>query len=580
MRFISGHAWQKQKGFALILIAFILGLGASVYLLKTYSADAIKAKQDAKTYQALKGAKVALIAWAVNHPNTPGLMPYPDRSTDGNYDDGSDCYASNINFSPTFTIGRLPLLNSDPNCINDKNSVTTGLAEDLRDASGERLWYEVSQNLLHDYKNNGDPDGTSPLINPSIINNPNYKWFVVRDRNGNVISDRVAAVVIAPGAPLPNQDRSSSNPPANQYLDKIYMANGTAYTNYTYYDSALPLVLQEFIIGDDMRNVSKTDPSYKNQAIESYYFNDKLIYITIDELMAALQERAAQEAKLQLNNHRSVNGDYPQAALLGDAHNACTEGNLKGFLPVNPASANCSSATSCLVNLPMTKVTFTLTGSEIYGSTTGACYRKNIPASCTCSGAGSCKRASSPARTFSCAENGVCSSTGTSPEGTFKFEYAAKAPDGTALSGACSTLSQGVVQCTDVGSFVSHTNNCVQAKPELTSLPRWFTDNNWQNYFYYAFVPTSGAPSSNLQAGTKTGLNALLIGFGDVITKEPFAVSKGAAQSRLSLSPSNPSPNLNDYLDSNENANGDLVFDATNRQKSNNYNDKTYIVSP
>lgn len=569
-RLCLNQAWTFQRGAALILIAFILGLGAAVFILKTYNADAARARQDEKTYKALAEAKQALIALAVNHPVTPGLMPYPDRNGDGNYDDTSDCYASNVNFAPNFTIGRLPLFKNDPNCVNAKSTVKSGLAGDFRDSSGERLWYEVSQNLLHDYKNNGDPEGASPIINPSIINTPTNGWFVVVDRSGKILSDRVAAVIIAPGAPVGNQDRSSGLADANQYLDKVVMASGKNYKNYTYYDSAIPLLKQEFIVGDDMRLVSKVDPTYKDQAVEPYYFNDKLVYITIDELIDALEKRVAQEAKAQLRNHNLVNNSYPYASALGDSNNACSEGNLKGFLSINPASANCTTATDCTVNLPMTNVMFTLAATEQYGTTTGACYRNNTPVSCICSGAGSCKRASAPSRTFICATNGVCSSAGASPDGNFTFTYASKLPDNTAVNGAC-LGGAGSVICNGIGDFVSHTNNCTQPKPELTTLPKWFTDNLWQEYFYYELSPTS-----SLLAGAKTGLDVLLVGVGEPIVSGPYA-SKGSPQSRPIA---NLSPNLNDYLDSSENTNGNFVFDATSKQKSSNFNDQTYIVSP
>lgn len=554
----------KQQGAALILMAFILGLGAAVYVLKTFNADGVKAKQEEKTSQALMAAKDALIAWAVNHPNTPGLMPYPDRNGDGNYDDTSDCYASNVSFSPTFTVGRLPLFNSDPNCVNAKNTGTTGLGLDLRDGTGERLWYEVSKNLLHDYKNNGDPAGTSPMINPSIANTPTNPWFVVHDRRGNVISNRVAAVIIAAGAPIGDQDRSGGIADANQYLDKIVMADGTPYKNYGYQDYSNVFLKQDFIIGDDMRTVSATDPTYKNQTAEPYYFNDKLVYITIDELMAALAKRAGHEARAQLKNHYLANGSYPYPAMLGDVNNACSEGNSNGFLPVNPASANCTTDLNCNVNLAMTKVQFTLAGTEIYGSKTGACTRTNSPNACTCTGAGSCNRASYPARAFTCNSNGNCVSTGVNPEGSFTFTYAPKTPNKTVVNGACLANGIGSVTCNGIGDFVSHANNCTQPNPELTTLPTWFTDNLWQEYFYYEQSPTN-----NLKVGGKSGIGMLLIATGAPLDN----TAKGTAQSR-------PSVIINDYLDSIENTNGDSIFDATNKQRASNYNDQTFVVAP
>ena len=188
---------KNQKGAALILIAFILGLGAAAYLIKTLNISNAQIRQDEKTYKALNEAKAALIAYAVSNHDHPGQMPYPDRNGDGNYDDTSDCYASNVSFSGAFTIGRLPLFRNDPNCVNSDVTTINGIGTDLRDGRGDRLWYEVSRNLLHDYQN----PGSNPVINPSINNTPPNTWLVVRDRNGAVISNRVAAVVISSGMP-------------------------------------------------------------------------------------------------------------------------------------------------------------------------------------------------------------------------------------------------------------------------------------------------------------------------------------------------------------------------------------------
>lgn len=523
--------WIKQKGAALILIAFILGLGAAVYVLKTYNADAARARQDEKTYKALAEAKQALIAWAVNHPNTPGLMPYPDRNGDLNYDDTSDCYASNINFAPNFTIGRLPLFKSDPNCVNAKSIVTSGLAGDFRDSGGERLWYEVSQNLLHDYKNNGDPDGTSPIINPSIINTPTNGWFVVVDRSGKVLSDRVAAVIIAPGAPVGNQDRSSGIADANQYLDKIVMASGKNYKNYTYYDSAIPLLKQEFIVGDDLRVVSRTDTTYKNQSIEPYYFNDKLVYITIDELMYALEKRVLQEAKNTLNNYYAANGYYPFASGLGLTanQNQCVQGNLRGLLPVNVPSAhacNCSASSrtcncsfSVLSSISFTRNSgnFVATGGGV-NAPTGACAVNPLTRNtCTCSGAGSCKRTSGAVQ-FSCDACGVCAAT---VAGTNKFTTTGAF---ISPSGSCSPVSGTQVSCLNSadGTFSlasCNVNETIKSLPATGGLlPLWFTANNWEKYIVYAIsnecsstgTCASATSPPKLTVGLNQNVNAIV----------------------------------------------------------------------
>jgi hypothetical protein len=594
----------SQQGAALILIAFIIGLGAAAYLLETFDTKSLQTKQDIKTYQALKDAKVALIAWAVNHPNTPGLMPYPDRNGDGNYDDTSDCYASNISFNPIFTLGRLPLFKSDPNCINTKSTVTSGLAENLKDGGGERLWYEVSRNLLHDYKSTGpNPDGTSPIINPSIVDSPTYPWFVVRDRNGAVISNRVAAVIISPGPPSANQARSSSISDANQYLDKIVMADGTPYQNYGYQDSAVTPV-QEFIVGDDFKAVSKTDPTYKNQTIEPYYYNDKLIYITIDELMYALEKRVLSETKDVLKNYYTnssagVNTKFfPYAAALGSSSNPnqCVQGNLQGLLPTNAASnydCSCTSARSCTCSFgAISAVSYTRTSSS-YGrigvaAPTGACTVGGASnRTCTCTGLGTCKSTSGAVR-FTCDACGVCAVLNNQP-GTFTFTSTAGFSSAT---GACSN-SGGNISCDEktVGAAGTFTlNTC--ADPALATsasgLPTWFTSNGWQNYIYYAVSSNCTSSASNctsatpqLTVGSKAGVRSLLIASGKSIIATPFASSKATAQS------ARPSCDVKDYLDSVQNTNvnlvngaGDLVYDAINSPRGASYNDQTFIVAP
>ena len=102
------------------------------------------------------------------------------------------------------------------------------------------------------------------------------------------------------------------------------------------------------------------------------------------------------------------------------------------------------------------------------------------------------------------------------------------------------------------------------------NIPSWFTDNNWQDYFYY-----HKRTVADLQVGSRVNVEALVIGTGSPISSAPFAASKSAsAQTR------SPSSNINDYLDSAENTDADLVFDATTTRRSTNYNDQSFIVAP
>jgi hypothetical protein len=569
---VASGSITHQKGAVLIFLAFVLGLGAAAYMLKSVNAANLRAAQDEKTYRALGVAKQALIAWAVSHPNVPGMMPYPDRNVDGNYDGTSDCYASNVNFNSYFVLGQLPLFKIDPNCTNQKITASSGLADDFRDGTGERLWYEASRNLLHDYykPDPAHPDGTAPVINSNIIQTPLYPWLEVRDRNGNILSNRVAAVIIAPEAPVGSQNRSSGIANASQYLDKIVMADGTIYSNYGYPDPPAKPV-QTFIIGEDIRLVARGDPAYKNQAIEPYYFNDKLVYITIDELMTVLEKRAGQEASARLSSYYSAsstiptNRFYPYAATIGDTNNACADNTLHGFFPIEPTAAICISNQDCRLNFPITHVKFTLAAANYYGSETGSCDRSTN--TCACTGAGTCARLSSPSSIFSCTVDGHCTSSGTNAGGSFTFTYTPKVPDVTVRDSACSG-GNGNVICTGAGSFSSVYSSCLHPKPGLATLPQWFTDNDWQKLMYYQLsddchYATPGCVIGRLTIGTKTNQHALVISAGQ----------KLGTQSR-------PSSLVMDYLDGVENTNGDDMFDAVGSRKSNIYNDQIFIVAP
>ncbi len=317
---------NKQKGLALMMLVFVLALAITAYSLKAFNTADIKEEKSMKTAAALTEAKSALIGWSVSHPIHPGIMPFPDRSGDGNYDGNSDCFNTNPGFN--LLIGRLPFLGQTAPCT----APSPGLASSLVDGEGEQLWYAVSRNLIR--------STFIPTINPSIADAPLENWLVVRDKNGQVISDRVAAVILAPGAPIANQDRSGGLAGPGAYLDSITIT-GVNYRNddYTVAD-------ESFVIADDLQTVSTTDPRY----LQPYEFNDQLVYITIDELMLALEKRAIGEVAFSLRNYYTasagVSADryYPYAAALGDTNHTCVDGVLQGGIPLVDCSTPSLSA--------------------------------------------------------------------------------------------------------------------------------------------------------------------------------------------------------------------------------------------
>src|SRR5689334_22878221 len=112
----------RQRGIAAIVL---LALFAIIFIGVLTSALSSKSPQldfDAKTYPVLALAREALIGYAAGSV-TPGRLPCPDMNDDGLED--KPCGLAGTN-----QLGRLPWK-------------TLGIP-DLRDGSGERLWYAVS----------------------------------------------------------------------------------------------------------------------------------------------------------------------------------------------------------------------------------------------------------------------------------------------------------------------------------------------------------------------------------------------------------------------------------------------------
>jgi hypothetical protein len=564
----------KQQGAALILMVFILSLVVLTYTVKSLNSNDFRVKEATNTSQALAEAKAALISWSVNHPNTPGLMPYPDRNADaGGYDGLSDCPGGATLYS--HLIGRLPWKGAD---YNDCNILLNGLGKEFLDGSNEPLWYAVSKNLVHIYSPTGDP-----VINPSKIDNPTYYnplnhkgWLSVYDKNGQLVSDRVAAIIFAPGLPIGGQDRSGGKADATNYLDTFDLQSGGGTKSNRTYSSAD----EDFYMGEDSRNVRSDNTVYQ----QPYYFNDKLVYITIDELMAEVEKRAAGEAKSALKNYYAKNSFFPYAVALSSNLNTnqcvLAPGNLKGLLPTNMSryGCSCSNTRSCSCNFGTLSAVSYIRTSSSYGTIgvaapTGACtVGGSGNRTCTCTGLGSCKSTSGATR-FTCDATGTCA-VQNNQAGSFKFTSSAGFDS---ASGGCSN-SGGNVSCngTTAGAFIV---SCTEVNPPSV-LPTWFTSNFWQDYIYYAISSdcttsvAACASATPLSVGARTDVRSLLIASGKPIIASPFASSKASAQS------ARPSSDVRDYLDSIENSNEDSVFDAVNSPRGASYNDQMFIVAP
>ena len=415
------------------------------------------------------------------------------------------------------------------------------------DELGLMPWYAVSANLV-------DPTCLE-VINPSILNMAYtvyncasttvlpHSWLTVRDAKGNILSGRVAVVLILPRSTINGQARPTS--PLNgaaSYLDSVTVPAGCV----------APCVSGTYSNADadnDFIMASGVAGSIANA-------NDRILYITIDELIDALVKRAAGEAKSVLNGYKTANTSFPYAAPLGATVNdfIYSGTNTIGMLPVDgtdTCSANPSSNSTCNFSL-VSRVVHTHTGGLTYTAASG-CTRSGR--TCTCTGAGSCSRGVNPV--FSCSAGGNCIFSGISTSSA--STYSPKLPHGNIAPSSgtlgCS-ISAGNAVCNAAGSFRVGLN-----------VPTWFNGNLWQQYFYYQWDA-----SLNLQVGSRTGIEALLIGMGSPILSAPFSF-KGTAQTR-------PSALISDYLDSAENTDSNLIFDATTIPRSASYNDQSFIVAP
>jgi len=257
-----------QRGAALIVMLALVGIVAVALVLKVGYAAGNRTDRDTKTALALGQARDALIARAAMDANRPGSLPCPDTDNDGVAElfTGVNC--------PAY-VGRLPWR-------------TLGLP-DLRDGSGERLWYALSAVFR-------DKNASSVTLNSDTPGTLSV--------TGSAPASNVIAIVFAPGEPVGSQFRDTANENVvGNYLEGVNASGGTAFSN---------------------APVSDT-------------FNDRLLVIGSDDLMPAVERRVAREAKVCLDGFSKLptaNNRYPWAAPVWDVGSfADFSGNNFGRIP-------------------------------------------------------------------------------------------------------------------------------------------------------------------------------------------------------------------------------------------------------
>jgi hypothetical protein len=327
----SSPADGRQRGQGLLAILVILGVAVTALVFYFANPGRLSIERYKKTAAALAQAKEALIGFAASTnitqacagSNCPriGDLPCPDLDNDGSADLGS-CGNEAGTTGQNLRLGRLPWR-------------TLGLP-DLRDGTGERLWYAVSNN----FKNNVRTDCSSAGL-ATCRNSDTRGTITLRDASGAVINDGTnpdqwtpsgaIAVIIAPGAVLQlqgavaPQDRSctvgvncdanercttspaSATPKCNpvNYLDVFTGAFGME-DNANFADGS---AANGFIQGDVL------------DASRNVIVNDRLLAIRYEDLMPLLERRVAKEVLNCLNAYAALpqnggptNGRYVWAA--------------------------------------------------------------------------------------------------------------------------------------------------------------------------------------------------------------------------------------------------------------------------
>ena len=276
---------RDQRGFALIALLALAALISAFLIASTlnFTSAGISNEREDRSMSALRKAKAALIAYAASEQwqlykalpalppvayFQPGALPCPDRDDDGD----ADCdFGSNT----ASMIGRLPFK-------------TLGI-DDLRDASGERLWYALS----HDFRK---LQCTSTVYPPSpsgctMINSDTLGQLTV---TGMAPATQVVAIVFAPGAAL---DLRAVGGPLQ---DRIAGHNNP--TNY----------LENFNLGDNIHF------TFTSTGLPTDTFNDRLLVITQADLMAVVEPVVAARVERDIGpliqDYFTKWGRYPFAA--------------------------------------------------------------------------------------------------------------------------------------------------------------------------------------------------------------------------------------------------------------------------
>ncbi|MCP4494311.1 MAG: hypothetical protein GY820_44475 [Gammaproteobacteria bacterium] len=286
-----------QNGFALLIFLVVL-MGIGGITLTGFSQQALKsveAQRFEHNRKVLQEAKDALLMFAYNYPLAteanlgPGRLPCPDTDNDIN---------GTIEFPPVCgSVGRLPWGDGRLNIPQ------------LTGATGETLWYAVSA----EFRNSAPAQVGANTNGNTVVNSDSVGTISIFDQSGGLryagATDGVAAIIIAPGAPI---GRDENNDGVYEYIQvrgtdaekedpRNYLDTFGNFDN-SDFENGSNAPADGFILGPVF------DPNQNDIVI-----NDQMIVITTDEIIAMSEKAVLQAYRDAIDDYLDNTGpnNYP-----------------------------------------------------------------------------------------------------------------------------------------------------------------------------------------------------------------------------------------------------------------------------
>lgn len=368
-RMLQGLRRSRQKGIVFYLVIAAMAISMATLGLALSSVTSLKEMRADQAERILQDARRSVLAYLVNadldasgrrigewrlFADLPIASSAGVDTTEPNYDGTAEIAGC---ATRTWAVGQaltsVGVSGADARCFGRLPWRTLGLpVPDAGDDPDAYVpWIVVSPNLA-------TSAACQPNLHPSVLGQAYagytclgsmpYPWVTVRDERGNLISDRVAVALILPGSALQGQVRGPSAGPA-AYLDSVTVTAACpapcqpgTYNNADFtHANNLPTTLIQ--ASSDSRAAER-----KGFYATPYAYNDRVMFITIDELMTALETRARIEVKRKLEAFKLARGYYPFASLLNSSNGLCVNGQRLGRLSLVQGSCNATD----VLNLP------------------------------------------------------------------------------------------------------------------------------------------------------------------------------------------------------------------------------------